>query len=144
MSLWMLQTETSHLWKVRYPIILLGWLYKNSLHIHTKWATCHSDMFPSSPEQITYYYYASCSHVYKTWIKLLELSHFVYKLFIDKIVHMKCIKKLQKMGENLKKTFTGMSLHVLYSSRMSSKSVATSHWFQKFNSSYQRYFNIIS
>ena len=27
MSLWMLQTETSHLWKVRYTIILLGWRY---------------------------------------------------------------------------------------------------------------------
>ncbi len=27
MLLWMLQTETSHLWKVRYAIILLGWRY---------------------------------------------------------------------------------------------------------------------
>ncbi len=27
MSLWMLQTETSHLWKVRYAIILLSWQY---------------------------------------------------------------------------------------------------------------------
>ncbi len=27
MSLWMLQTETSHLWKVRYAIILLDWQY---------------------------------------------------------------------------------------------------------------------
>ncbi len=26
-SLWMLQTEISHLWKVRYAIILLGWRY---------------------------------------------------------------------------------------------------------------------
>ena len=26
--IWMLQTETSHLWKVRYAIILLGWWYE--------------------------------------------------------------------------------------------------------------------
>ncbi len=30
MLLWMLQTETSHLWKVRYAIILLGWWYAGS------------------------------------------------------------------------------------------------------------------
>ncbi len=37
MSLWMLQTKTSHLWKVSYAIILLGWRY---FDVHGLWLFC--------------------------------------------------------------------------------------------------------
>ncbi len=44
MSLWLLQTKTSYLWKVRYPIILFGWQYiyfhELSIILHAiSWAT---------------------------------------------------------------------------------------------------------
>ncbi len=70
MSSWMLQTKTSHLWKARYAIILIGWRYE-SFKINPS----HSVTMISVNTNITHELYFNCEYILSLdylWMELLN------------------------------------------------------------------------